>query len=61
MADLCFFRVDEDGAGSGAATFGGKDVAASAGGALEGGGSAGAVTIEATAEPRALGGEALAL
>jgi hypothetical protein len=34
MAVLFFFTVEEDGAGTGTATFGGKDVAASAVGAL---------------------------
>jgi hypothetical protein len=51
---LIFFGVEEDGAGTGAATFGGRDVA---GAAMEGTG--GAVAIAATADPRALGGEAL--
>jgi hypothetical protein len=55
-AVLIFFGVAEDGAGTGAATFGGRD---GAGGAMEGGGPAGAVAIGATADPRALGGEAL--
>jgi hypothetical protein len=53
------FGVEEDGAGTGAATFGGRDVAVSA---VEGGGAAGAVAIGATApDPGALGGEALGL
>jgi len=55
-AVLIFFGVEEDGAGTGAATFGGTD---GAGGEMEGGGLAGAVAIGATADPRALGGEAL--
>ena len=45
MTVLVFFGVDEDGAGTGAATL---DVA---GGAMEGGGADGAVTIGATADP----------
>jgi FAD/FMN-containing dehydrogenase len=53
-AVLIFFGVEEDGAGTGAATFGGRDVA---GAAMEGMG--GAVAIAATADSRALGGEAL--
>jgi hypothetical protein len=52
MAVLIFFGVEEDRAGTGAATFGGRDVA---GGAMEGGGADGAVTIGATADPGALG------
>jgi hypothetical protein len=53
---LIFFGVAEDGADTGAATFGGRD---GAGGAMEGGGLAGAVAIGATADPGALGGKAL--
>jgi hypothetical protein len=54
-----FFGVEEGGADTKAGTRGG-DVAVSAGGAMEGGGAAGAVAIGATApDPRALGGEAL--
>jgi hypothetical protein len=34
MAVLFFFSVEEDGAGTGAVAFGGKDVAASAVGAM---------------------------
>ena len=53
-----FFGVEEGGADTEAGTRGG-DVAVSAGGAMEGGGAAGAVAIGATApDPRALGGEA---
>ena len=59
MTAWIFFGFEEDGAGTGAATFGGRDVAASA---VEGGGAAGAVAIGATApDPGALGGEALGL
>jgi len=59
MTVLIFFGVEEDGAGTGAATFGGIDVAASA---VEGGGAAGAVAIGTTApDPGSLGGEALGL
>jgi hypothetical protein len=53
-AVLIFFGVDEDGAGTGAATFGGTDVA---GAAMEE--MYGAVAIAATADPRVLGGEVL--
>ena len=56
MTVLVFFGVEEDGADTGAGTFGCRDVAA---GAMEGGGAAGAVAIGATADPRTLGGEAL--
>jgi hypothetical protein len=52
MTVLIFFGVEEDGAGTGAATFGGGDVA---GGATKGGGADGAVTVGATAGPKALG------
>jgi hypothetical protein len=56
MIAWIFFGVEEDGAGTGAATFGGIDVAASA---VEG---AGAGAIGATAQDaRASGGEALGL
>jgi hypothetical protein len=55
-AVLIFFGVEEDGAGTGAATFGDTDVA---GGEAEDGGMGGLVAIAATADPRALGGEAL--
>ena len=59
MIAWIFFGVEEDGAGTGAATFGGIDVAASA---VEGGGAAGAGAIGTTAQDaRALGGEALGL
>jgi hypothetical protein len=59
LTDLIFFGFEEDGAGTGAATFGGgRDVA---GEATEGRGVGGVVAIAATADPRALGGEALAL
>jgi hypothetical protein len=50
MAVLIFFGVKEDGAGTGAATFG-RDVA---GGAMEGGRADGAATIGMTADPGAL-------
>jgi hypothetical protein len=53
MTDLIFFGVDEDGAGTEAATSGG--------GATEGREAGGVVAIGATAHPRALGGEALGL
>jgi hypothetical protein len=49
-AVLIFFGVAEDGAGTGAATFCGRDVA---GAAMEGMG--GVVAIAATADPEALG------
>jgi len=53
MIAWIFFGVEEDGAGTGVATFGGIDVAASA---VEGAGAAGAGAIGATAQdarPRA--------
>jgi hypothetical protein len=53
---LIFFGVSEDGAGTGAATFGGTDTA---GGETEDGGIGGVVAVAAAADPRALGGEAL--
>jgi hypothetical protein len=54
MTVWIFFGVEEDGAGTGAGTGGGRDVA--------GGGAAGAGAIGATAQdPRAFGGEALGL
>ena len=60
MTAWIFFGVEEGGAGTGAGTFGGKDVAVSAGGALAGGGAASAGAIGATAlDPTALGGETL--
>jgi hypothetical protein len=55
-AVLISFGVEEDGAGTGAATFGGTDVA---GAAMEEMG--GAVAIAATADPKALAGGALGL
>jgi hypothetical protein len=58
MTVLIFFGVAEDAAVTGATTFGDRD---GAGGAMEGGGPIAAVAIGATAGPRALGGEALAL
>jgi hypothetical protein len=62
MTVWIFFGVEEDGAGTGAGTGGGRDVAVSARGALTGRGAAGACAIGATAQdPRALGGEALGL
>ena len=57
MTVVIFFGVEE-GAGTAAATFGGRDVA---GGAMEGGGADGVVAIEATADPEAPGAEALGL
>jgi hypothetical protein len=57
MAGLIFFGVDEVGAGTGAATFGGGRGVA--GEATEGGGAGGAVAVAATADPKLLGGEAL--
>ena len=51
MAVWIFFGVEEDGAGTGAGTFGGRDVAVSARGALDGG-AAGAGAIGATAQIR---------
>jgi hypothetical protein len=56
-AVLIFFGVEEDGAGTGAATFGGGDVA---GGEKEDEGVGVVVAVAASADPRALGGEALA-
>jgi hypothetical protein len=56
MAVLIFFGVEEDGAGTGDATFGGTDVAE---GETEDGGVGGVVASAATADPKALGGEAL--
>jgi hypothetical protein len=58
MAVLVFFGVEEDGAGAGAATFGGRD---GAGGETEDGGVGGAVASAATADPKSLAGEALGL
>jgi hypothetical protein len=58
MTVLILFGVEEDGAGTGAAIFGGGDVT---GGAMEGGGADGAVTIGMTADPEALGWDALGL
>jgi hypothetical protein len=59
MIAWIFFGVEEDGAGTGVATFGGIVVAASA---VEGAGAAGAGAIGATAQDaRASGGEALGL
>jgi hypothetical protein len=58
MAVLVFFGVEEDGAGAGAATFGGRD---GAGGETEDGGVGGAVASAATADPKSLTGEALGL
>jgi hypothetical protein len=58
LIDLIFFGFEEDGAGTGATFGGGRDVA---GEATEGRGAGGVVAIAAIADPRALGGEALAL
>ena len=55
---VVFFGVEEDGAGAGAATFGGRD---GAGGETEDGGVGGAVASAATADPKSLAGEALGL